>query len=83
MASITIHNLDDAVKTKLRIRAADHGHSIEEEARMILTQTIYREDDLTNPAQAAREKLAAMGLSETDIAEAVTWARSMTSTSHP
>lgn len=83
MASITIHNLDDAVKTKLRIRAADHGHSIEEEARMILTQTIYREDDLTNPAQAAREKLAAMGLSKTDIAEAVTWARSMTSTSHP
>lgn len=83
MASITIHNLDDAVKTKLRIRAADQGRSIEEEARMILTQAIYREDDLTNPAQAAREKLAAMGLSETDIAEAVTWARSMTSTSHP
>ena len=82
MANITIHNLDDAVKTKLRIRAADQGRSIEEEARMILTQAIYREDDLTNPAQAAREKLAAMGLSETDIAEAVTWARSMTSTSH-
>lgn len=83
MASITIHNLDDAVKTKLRIRADDQGRSIEEEARMILTQAIYREDDLTHPAQAAREKLAAMDLSETDIAEAVTWARSMTSTSHP
>jgi len=36
MASITIRNLDDAVKTQLRIVAAHHGHSMEEEARTIL-----------------------------------------------
>jgi plasmid stability protein len=36
MASITIRNLEDAVKQRLRVRAAEHGHSMEEEARNIL-----------------------------------------------
>jgi plasmid stability protein len=36
MASITIRRLDDGVKTKLRLRAASHGRSMEEEAREIL-----------------------------------------------
>jgi len=36
MASITIRNLDDDVKHRLRVRAAEHGRSMEEEARDIL-----------------------------------------------
>jgi plasmid stability protein len=36
MASITIRRLDETVKTKLRVRAASHGRSMEEEAREIL-----------------------------------------------
>jgi plasmid stability protein len=36
MASITIRRLDDSLKAKLRIRAANHGRSMEEEARDIL-----------------------------------------------
>lgn len=36
MASITIRRLDDGVKAKLRLRAAHHGRSMEEEAREIL-----------------------------------------------
>lgn len=36
MATLTIRNLDDRLKTKLRIRAAEHGKSMEEEAREIL-----------------------------------------------
>jgi plasmid stability protein len=36
MASLTIRNLDDALKTRLRVRAAEHGHSMEEEVRMLL-----------------------------------------------
>ncbi|HEY1220103.1 MAG: plasmid stabilization protein [Bryobacteraceae bacterium] len=36
MASITIRRLDDRVKAKLRLRAASHGASLEEEAREIL-----------------------------------------------
>lgn len=36
MASITIRKLDDEVKRRLRLRAAENGHSMEEEARLIL-----------------------------------------------
>ncbi|MGH9343717.1 MAG: FitA-like ribbon-helix-helix domain-containing protein [Terriglobia bacterium] len=36
MASITIRRLDESLKTKLRVRAAGHGRSMEEEAREIL-----------------------------------------------
>jgi antitoxin FitA len=36
MASITIRNLDDALKSQLRVRAAQHGRSMEDEAREIL-----------------------------------------------
>jgi len=36
MASITIRNLDDDVKRRLRIRAAENGRSMEEETREIL-----------------------------------------------
>ena len=40
MASITIRNLDDDVKTRLRVRAAGNGRSMEEEARLILGQAV-------------------------------------------
>ena len=40
MASITIRNLDPAVKERLRVRAAEHGHSMEAEARRILQTTL-------------------------------------------
>jgi plasmid stability protein len=36
MASITIRDLDDELKRRLRFRAAEHGRSMEEEARNIL-----------------------------------------------
>ena len=40
MASITIRNLDDGVKARLRMVAAMHGCSMEEEARRILRNTL-------------------------------------------
>ena len=40
MASITIRNLDDGVKRALRIRAAERGRSMEEEARTILREAV-------------------------------------------
>ena len=36
MASLTIRNLDEKTWARLRIRAAQHGRSMEEEARMLL-----------------------------------------------
>ena len=35
MAALTIRNLDPAIKERLRIRAAEHGHSMEAEARHV------------------------------------------------
>lgn len=36
MASITIREIDDRLKARLRVQAAHNGHSMEEEAREIL-----------------------------------------------
>ena len=35
METLTIRNVDEAIKTNLRIRAAEHGRSMEEEVRCI------------------------------------------------
>jgi len=43
MASITVRNLDDAVKTRLRVRAAGNRRSMEEEVRLILREAVERE----------------------------------------
>ncbi len=40
MASLTVRNLDEAVKARLRIRAATHGRSMEEEVRQILCAAV-------------------------------------------
>ncbi|HVW24147.1 MAG TPA: hypothetical protein VHC69_02190 [Polyangiaceae bacterium] len=40
MASLTIRNLDDETKARLRVRAARHGRSMEEEARTMLRQVL-------------------------------------------
>ena len=40
MANITIRNLDDDVKRRLRVRAAEHHRSMEEEVRIILRTAV-------------------------------------------
>ena len=54
MASITIRNLDDEVKTRLRVRAADNGRSMEEEARLILREAVGRKPSSRNLASIMR-----------------------------
>ena len=54
MASITIRNLDDGVKTRLRVRAAGNGRSTEEEARLILRDTVGRKASSPNLASIVR-----------------------------
>ena len=58
MASITIRNLDDDVKTRPRERAADNGHSMEEEARLILRDAVGRRPRSGNLAGAVRSRIA-------------------------
>jgi plasmid stability protein len=40
VASITIRKLDDRLKSQLKHRAAQHGRSMEEEARTILRDSL-------------------------------------------
>jgi antitoxin FitA len=40
MAAITIRKLDEKTKARLRVRAAHHGRSMEEEAREILRSAL-------------------------------------------
>ncbi|MDX2179135.1 MAG: hypothetical protein SFV18_06050 [Bryobacteraceae bacterium] len=40
MASLTVRNLEESVKTRLRVRAAQRGRSMEEEAREILRNAV-------------------------------------------
>lgn len=44
MATITIRQLDDETKRRLRLRAAASGHSMEAEARVILRDAVRRPD---------------------------------------
>ena len=62
MASITIRNLDDDVKTRLRVRAAKHGRSMEEEVRIILREAVSeRLSRPRNLAEFTRECFASAG----------------------
>lgn len=40
MAALTIRNLDDNLKIQLRLRAVQHGTSMEAEVRTILYQSL-------------------------------------------
>ena len=69
MASITIRNLDKDVKKRLRIQAAMHGHSMEEEARIILKSVLSREsrdpDDLASAIRSLFNPLGGAELPQT------------------
>jgi plasmid stability protein len=58
MASITIRNLDDEIKQRLRVRAAERGHSMEEEARDILRRVTSEGSAPRNLAAAIRARVA-------------------------
>ena len=44
MAAVSIRNLDDDVKERLRMRAASHGRSMESEIRAILVEAVTAPD---------------------------------------
>jgi plasmid stability protein len=50
MATMTIRNLDDDLKARLRVRAARAGHSMEEEARGILRKALAPDTKLKSGA---------------------------------
>ena len=67
MASITIRNLDDDIKRRLRIRAAERGRSMEEEARDILRLAMVETEPRRNLAASIRSRLAPLDGVELDL----------------
>jgi antitoxin FitA len=71
MATLTIRKLDDTVKTKLRVRAAENGRSMEEEARAILEGAVQApraaQEKPRSFYQSIRRCLADAGLDGIDL----------------
>ena len=67
LASITIRNPDDDVKTRLRVRAAGNGRSTEEEAWLILREAVNRKTGPENLASAIRARFAPLGGVELEL----------------
>lgn len=62
MASMTIRNLDEQLKRRLRVQAAQHGKSMEDEARDILRAALSREPAASaNLADAIHSRFKALG----------------------
>jgi antitoxin FitA len=68
MSSITIRNLDDGVKRRLRLRAAERNRSMEEEARDILRRALAEQPKVPgNLADAIREIIEPLGGVELEL----------------
>ena len=62
MAVMTIRNIDDAIKARLRVRAAIHGRSMEDEARDILRSALSTEVPRPRDlGRAIHDRFAALG----------------------
>ena len=61
MASLTIRNIEDAIKASLRIRAAEHGRSMEEEARQILRRSLVRDRPSVGLGSLIASRFSAVG----------------------
>lgn len=59
MGTLTIRNLDDAVKMELRKRAAERGVSMEQEARDRLRQSLRSDQPVASPDLTGRWRLKA------------------------
>ena len=68
MASITIRNLDDETKARLRMRAARHRRSMEEEARNVLRQALATpEGPGVSLAEAVQRRFRKLGGVELEL----------------
>ena len=62
MASITIRNIDESTKARLRVRAAHHKRSMEDEVRNILRVALSEEPSARhNLAEAIRRRFQPLG----------------------
>jgi antitoxin FitA len=61
VAAVSIRNLDERVKARLRVRAARHGRSMEAEMRAILTEAVTEPEEAGGLFNALADRFAALG----------------------
>lgn len=72
MSTLMIRNVDPTLKEKLRVRAAQHGRSMEAELRHILSDVLESaEQHEVNLAEAIRRRFAPLGGVELELHPAV------------
>jgi plasmid stability protein len=66
MATLTVRNLDDDLKTRLRVRAAQNGRSMEAEAREIVRASLMTQPR-TGLGTRIHNRFAGLGLDELEL----------------
>lgn len=63
MASMTIRNIDEQLKARLRVQAAHHGRSMEDEARDILRSALSTQGEGSgqNLIDSIRRRMTPLG----------------------
>lgn len=70
MPTLTIRQLDDRTKARLRLRAAHHGHSMEQEAREILRTALSTSlPGKGNLAESIQRRFSVLGGVELELPE--------------
>jgi antitoxin FitA len=64
MANLTIRNVDDATKQRLRMQAARHGVSMEEEVRRILKEALGPVEAPSGLGKRLRDRFANVAVEE-------------------
>lgn len=67
MASITIRNLDESLKTKLRLQSALHGCSMEAEVRNILHRALTPSTTVPDFADRVHQRFARLHVNSLPI----------------
>lgn len=69
MASITVRNLDESLKSKLRLQSAQHGCSMEAEVRNILRQVLMPSTAPADFTDRIRQRFAGLHVESLPIPE--------------
>jgi plasmid stability protein len=68
MAAVSIRDLDDRVRERLRVRAAQHGRSMEAEIRAILADAVREPDDQSGLFTTLVDRFGALGGVDLELA---------------
>lgn len=76
VSAVSIRNLDERVKERIRLRAARHGRSMEAEMRAILTDAVSEPEEERGLFQALLDRFGRLGGVDLEIPARTTHPRS-------